>query len=57
MPFSPRLAGQHAIKPFFALQYLSFFFFGMDLDLLVLDVETKMIVNTHVLVRDPDQRK
>ena len=31
------------------------FFFGADLDLLVSDVETKMVVDAHVLIRDPDE--
>ena len=29
----------------------------MDLDLLMLDVETEMVVDAHVLIRHPDQRE
>src|SRR5258708_37350260 len=33
------------------------FFFGANLDLLVLDVEPEVVVDAHVLIRDPDQRE
>ena len=33
---------------------LNFDFLGLDLDLLVLNVETEVVVDAHVLVGDPD---
>ncbi len=34
-----------------------FLFFGADLNLLVFDIEAEVIVDAHVLIRDPDQRE
>jgi hypothetical protein len=39
----------------FVLVYVNLF--GFNLYLLILDVEAKVVVNTHVLIRHPDQRK
>ena len=39
----------------FALSRKGFFLLCVDLDLLVLDVQTKMVIDTHVLVGYPNE--
>ena len=41
----------------FALARKSFFLFRMDLNLLMFDIQTEMVINAHVLIGHPDDGK